>query len=49
MEFSFVEVNEAVSAAIPDREAVVFRDRRLTYAQLAEPPRDGPPRPPVLR
>ena len=36
MEFSFVEVNEAVSAAIPDREAVVFRDRRLTYAQLAE-------------
>jgi len=36
VEFSFVEVNEAVSAAIPDREAVVFRDRRLTYAQLAE-------------
>jgi acyl-CoA synthetase (AMP-forming)/AMP-acid ligase II len=36
VEFNFVEVNEAISAAIPDREAVVFRDRRLTYAQLAE-------------
>lgn len=36
MDFNFAEVNEAISAAIPDREAVIFRDRRLTFAQLAE-------------
>lgn len=36
MEFNFADVNEAVAAAAPDREALVFRDRRLTHAQLAE-------------
>jgi len=36
LEFDFATVNEAVAAAAPDREAVVFRDRRLTHAQLAE-------------
>jgi len=36
VEFDFARVNEAVAAAAPDREAVVFRDRRLTHAQLAE-------------
>ncbi len=36
MEFSIAQVHEAVAAAIPEREAVVFRDRRITYGQLAE-------------
>jgi fatty-acyl-CoA synthase len=30
------EINEAVAAAIPDREMMVWRDRRLSYAQGAE-------------
>jgi acyl-CoA synthetase (AMP-forming)/AMP-acid ligase II len=29
-------VIETIAAAIPDREVLVWRDRRLTYAQLAE-------------
>jgi len=36
VEFDFAEVFEAIAGAVPDREAVVFRDRRLSYAQLAE-------------
>lgn len=36
MEFNFADVNEAVAAAAPEREALVFRDRRLTHAELAE-------------
>lgn len=36
MEFNLAQVNEAISAAYPDREAFVWRDRRLTYGQLAE-------------
>jgi acyl-CoA synthetase (AMP-forming)/AMP-acid ligase II len=36
MDFSFAEVNETIAAAIPDREALVWRDRRITHAQLAE-------------
>jgi fatty-acyl-CoA synthase len=35
-DFSFAEVNETIAAAIPDREALVWRDRRITHAQLAE-------------
>jgi acyl-CoA synthetase (AMP-forming)/AMP-acid ligase II len=35
VEFNFAEVHEAIAAAIPEREAVVFRDRRLHYADLA--------------
>jgi acyl-CoA synthetase (AMP-forming)/AMP-acid ligase II len=27
-------INEAIAKAIPDREAIVFRDRRLSYAEL---------------
>ena len=41
MEFNLATVHDAVTAANPDREALVFRDRR---------PRDGaggPPRPAV--
>ena len=36
MEFNLGEINEAIAAAIPDREMMVWRDRRLTYAQVAE-------------
>jgi len=35
-EFSFAEVNEAIAAAIPEREALVWRERRITHAALAE-------------
>ena len=36
MEHNLAEVHEAVAAAVPDRECIVWRDRRLTYAQVAE-------------
>jgi len=36
MEFNLGEINEAIAAAIPDREMMVWRDRRLSYAQVAE-------------
>ncbi len=36
MEFNLAEINEVIAAAIPDREMLIFRDRRLTYAQVAE-------------
>ena len=36
MEYNLADVNDAVSAAIPDRECIVWRDRRLTYGQVAE-------------
>ncbi|MBM4335885.1 MAG: acyl-CoA synthetase [Deltaproteobacteria bacterium] len=36
MEFNLAEINEAIAAAIPDREMMVWRGRRLTYAQVAE-------------
>jgi fatty-acyl-CoA synthase len=36
MEFNLADVNDAVSAAIPDRECIVWRERRLTYGQVAE-------------
>ncbi|MDZ7669399.1 MAG: acyl-CoA synthetase [Gammaproteobacteria bacterium] len=35
-EVSIAEAQEAIAAAIPDREALVFRDRRFTYAQWNE-------------
>jgi len=31
MAFNLAEINEAIAAAIPDRECIVFRDRRLTW------------------
>ncbi|MCP4006237.1 MAG: acyl-CoA synthetase [bacterium] len=34
MEFSFAEVHEAIADAVPEREVIVFRDRRFTYEQL---------------
>jgi len=36
MEAHFTEVHEAIARAVPDREAVVWRERRLTNGQLAE-------------
>ncbi len=36
MDFNLADVYEAVAAAIPDQEAIVWRDTRLTYAQLDE-------------
>ena len=36
MEFDFARVHEAIAAVVPEREALVFPDRRLTFAELAE-------------
>ena len=36
MEFNFADVHEAIASAIPDREALVFRDRRFTHRELAD-------------
>ncbi len=36
MSFNLAEVHEAVAAAHPDRECIVWRDRRLTYAQVTD-------------
>jgi fatty-acyl-CoA synthase len=36
MDFNLAQVHEAVSAAIPERECIVWRDRRLTYADVTE-------------
>ncbi len=36
MDFHFGEAFDAIAGAIPEREAVVFRDRRFSFAQLAE-------------
>src|SRR4051812_15677860 len=35
MEFNVATVNEAVAAAVPDREAIVWGDDRFSYAELA--------------
>jgi fatty-acyl-CoA synthase len=32
--FNIAAVNEAIAAAFPDKEAIVFRDRRITFGQL---------------
>ena len=36
MTFNLATVGEAVAEAVPEREAIVFRDRRITYRQLTE-------------
>ena len=36
MEFSLAEVHDAISDAIPEREALVFRDRRLSNGDLSD-------------
>lgn len=35
MTFNLALINEAVSAAMPERTAIIHRDRRLTYADVA--------------
>ena len=34
MGLNIAEINEAIAAAIPDRECIVFRDRRLTWKEF---------------
>ena len=36
MHFNLATVNETIADAVPDREAIVFRERRFTYRQLTE-------------
>jgi len=36
MEFNLAQVHEAVAEAVPDRECIVWRDRRLTYADVTD-------------
>ncbi len=36
MDFNLAAIFEAVAATVPDREAIVWRDLRLTYGQLDE-------------
>ncbi len=36
MDFNFSDVHEAIEAAIPEREALVWRDRRISFGQLGE-------------
>lgn len=36
MTFNLAAVNEAIADAVADREAIVFRDRRITYRQLTQ-------------
>jgi fatty-acyl-CoA synthase len=35
MGFNLAEINEAIAAAIPDRECIVFRDRRITWREFS--------------
>lgn len=35
MRYNYAELFAAIAAAIPERECIVFRDRRLTYADVA--------------
>ncbi|MEE8580655.1 MAG: AMP-binding protein, partial [Myxococcota bacterium] len=34
--FNLARVHEAIAAAIPDRECLVFRDRRFSWQQVTE-------------
>ena len=36
MEFSLAQVHEAVANAIPERQALIFRDRRFSYGDLRD-------------
>jgi 3-oxocholest-4-en-26-oate---CoA ligase len=36
MEFNLAQVHEAIAEAIPDRECIVFRDRRLTWKDVTD-------------
>ena len=34
--FNLAAIHEAIAAAVPDRECLIFRDRRLTWAQFTD-------------
>ena len=34
--FNLAEINEAIAAAIPERECLVYRDRRYTWADFTD-------------
>jgi acyl-CoA synthetase (AMP-forming)/AMP-acid ligase II len=36
VDFHFAEVHEAIAAAVPERTAIVFRDRRVSFGELGE-------------
>ncbi len=36
MEFNLANVNEAIANAVGDREAIIFRDRRFTFAEFTD-------------
>jgi fatty-acyl-CoA synthase len=36
MDLNLAEIHEAIAQAVPDRECIVFRDRRLTWADVTE-------------
>ncbi|HEX4821466.1 MAG TPA: acyl-CoA synthetase [Acidimicrobiales bacterium] len=36
MEFNLAQVHEAIAEAIPDKECIVFRDRRLTWKDVTD-------------
>lgn len=36
VDFNLAEINDAVARVIPDRDAIVWRDRRISYGLLAE-------------
>ena len=36
MEFNLAALHEAIAATIPERECIVFRDRRLSWADVTD-------------
>ena len=36
MDFNFADLHETLARAVPERSGIVFRDRRFTYAEVAE-------------
>lgn len=36
MQFSLPQLHEAIAKAVPDREALIFRDKRFSFAQLTD-------------
>ncbi|MGH9185050.1 MAG: AMP-binding protein, partial [Acidimicrobiales bacterium] len=36
MEFNLAQVHEAIAEAVPDRECIIWRDRRLTWRDVTE-------------
>ncbi len=36
MEFNLAQIHEAIAATIPERECLIYRDRRLTWAEVTD-------------